>query len=182
MAEAWRRSGDDETTKVGWRTIVRKHYRMPDGVETEFDTVGNVGDEVAAVIALTSDNLVVIAEQFRAGPEKIMQDLPGGMVDPGETALQAAQRELQEETGYVSEQWVELGSAVDDAYSNLQRHFFLATDCVASAKQVLGFTEFISVKLLTIDQLLYNATHGAMTDGLAVLYAYDELMKRKGVS
>ncbi len=182
MTATWERYAEDKVIKVGWRTIVRKHYTLPDGEQAEFDTVCNVGDEVAAVVALTPDNHVVIAEQFRSGPEKIMQDLPGGMVDPGETPLIAAKRELQEETGYTSENWAELGIAIDDGYSNLRRHFFLATDCVSVGAQVLEDEEFITVKLLTIDELLYNATHGEMTDGLAVLYAYDELMKRKGNS
>lgn len=182
MTSEWQRYADDEVTRVGWRTVVRKHFILPDGTQTQFDTMGSIGDAATAVVALTKDNLVVVAEQFRTGPEKIMQDLPGGIVDLGEEPLHAIQRELQEETGYTSDSWIELGTTTDESYSNLRRHFYLATDCVESAEQALESTEFISVKLLTIDQLLYNATHGAMTDGLAVLYAYDELMKRKGES
>lgn len=180
MADEWHRYADDVVMQAGWRTIIRKHYTLPDGTQTEYDTVGRIGDACAAVIALTADNRVVIAEQFRTGPEKVLQDLPGGIVDPGETPLQAVQRELLEETGYASDKWIELGVAYDDGYSNITRHFFLAHDCEQRATQKLEDTEFISIKLLTINELLYNATHAEMSDGLAVLYAYDELMSRKG--
>ena len=182
MTAEWQRYADDITTKVGWRTIVRKHFVLPDGTRAEFDTVANVGTNTVAVIALTTDNQVVIAEQFRPGPEKVMQDLPGGMVDPGETPLDAIKRELLEETGYGSDDWQELGVVQDDGYSNIHRHFFLARDCHVAASQALEETEFITVRLLSIDELIQCATSGSMTDGIAVLYAYDELTKRKGNS
>lgn len=52
------------------------------------------------VIALTEDGEVVLVEQYRHGTQAITLEIPGGMVDPGEDALAAGARELQEETGY----------------------------------------------------------------------------------
>lgn len=177
MIQTWARHREDEVTRVGWRTVTRKHFITPDGVEHEFDTIGTVGSQVAAVVALTEDNRVIIAEQFRTGPECIMQDLPGGMVDPGETPLDAARREMIEETGYEVGSIEYLGMACDDGYSNVERHFFLARDCKKIGDQQLEHAEEIELKLLTVSEVLHNARTNRMSDALAVYYASDELKK-----
>ena len=147
------------------------------GKSHEFDTIGKVGSQVAAVVALTEDNQVIIAEQFRTGPERIMQDLPGGMVDAGEEPQDAAMRELMEETGYEVGSIEPLGMACDDGYSNVERHFFLARACKKLTEQHLEDAEEIEVKLLSVQQVLDNARTNRMTDALAVYYASDELEK-----
>lgn len=57
-------------------------------------------DEWANVVALTPDDRVVMVRQFRFGSQSDSLELPGGVVDPTETPLRAAARELEEETGY----------------------------------------------------------------------------------
>ena len=52
------------------------------------------------VIARTDQGEVVLVEQFRHGTGQVTVEIPGGMVDPGESALEAGLRELAEETGY----------------------------------------------------------------------------------
>jgi ADP-ribose pyrophosphatase len=53
------------------------------------------------VIALTPDDEIVMAKQFRFGTENLSWELPGGLMEEGETPIEAAQRELREETGFV---------------------------------------------------------------------------------
>ena len=52
------------------------------------------------VIALTPENEVVLVWQYRFGTDALSLEIPGGVVDPGETPLHAGRRELLEETGY----------------------------------------------------------------------------------
>ncbi|MCC7531084.1 MAG: NUDIX hydrolase [Candidatus Melainabacteria bacterium] len=62
------------------------------------------------VIALNSENSVLMVEQYRHGVEGVTLEIPGGCVDPGDgTTLAAAMRELLEETGCVAERWTYLG-------------------------------------------------------------------------
>ncbi|AKM80138.1 TPA: NUDIX hydrolase [Candidatus Saccharibacteria bacterium] len=177
----WPHVEDDVETKIGWRTLVRKVFLQPDGKSAEYYTKDRVGSRAGAVIALTADNHVVVAEQFRPGPEKILQDLPGGGINPDEDAQDAVLRELKEETGYVATgDVVYLGEVLKDAYTNTTWHFYLAKECIDSGERKLDEGEFVDVRLITIDQLLINARTAMMTDTEAVLLAYETLMSIKG--
>lgn len=53
------------------------------------------------VVALTTDDRIVMLRQFRPGDARVHLEIPGGLIDPGEDPVAAAVRELAEETGYV---------------------------------------------------------------------------------
>jgi ADP-ribose pyrophosphatase len=177
--KVWPRAKDDEVITFGWRTLVRKTFVQPDGKEAEYVTKDLQAKPACAVIALTPDNMVVIAEQFRPGPEMVMEELPGGGTEKDEDIEQAVTRELLEETGYAPGSISYLGVVYKDAYTNTQWHFFLARDCTYTGSQRLDDGEFVTPKLITIDQLFDNARTGKMTDVSAVFLAYDELVKIK---
>lgn len=175
----WPKVKDDRVTKSGWRTLVEKTFQAPDGREDTYTIVDSNGTRVASVIALTPDNKVIIAEQFRAGPEVVLQDIPGGLAEEGEDLEAVALRELREETGYATTDIQYLGKVYKDAYSNAEGHFFIARNCVIAGEQELDETEFVDVKLISIDELIENARTGAMVDVAAVFYAYDQLQAIK---
>ena len=83
---------------IGYLSVVTNTYRLPDGSVADWDILA-VPDSVA-VLALTGDNQVVLARQYRPGPDAVLDELPGGMIDAGESPRDAAVRELREETGY----------------------------------------------------------------------------------
>ena len=172
----WKRIEPTTVQKVGWRTVVSKTFIDNRGNQHVFDIFGNEGQENGAVIALTPDNRVIIVQQFRVGPEMIMDELPGGGIESGEDKQQAVERELLEETGYKPGNMEYLGAHHKDAYMNAVWHFYLATDCKKVGEQKLDYEEDIEVKLISIPQLLDNARHDRMTDPIAVLWAYDKLM------
>jgi ADP-ribose pyrophosphatase len=171
----WEQIEEPETIKVGWRTLVRKTFRQPDGDKAEYMTKDGIGSRCGAVIALTPDNKVIVAEQFRPGPEKILQELPGGGINPDEDARDAVMRELREETGYTSDEVEDLGTVYKDAYTNTLWHFYLAKNCHQSHDQELDEGEFVAIKEISVEQLLWNARNAMMTDTEAVLLAYDQL-------
>jgi 8-oxo-dGTP pyrophosphatase MutT (NUDIX family) len=61
------------------------------------------------VIPLTHDRRVLLVKQYRFGIEEFTLEIPGGMCDPGEAPLEAAGRELVEETGYRASELAEIG-------------------------------------------------------------------------
>ena len=61
------------------------------------------------IIPITANEEVVFVKQYRYGTKKSTLEIPGGMVDDGESSLKAIQRELLEETGYLSNDITKLG-------------------------------------------------------------------------
>lgn len=79
------------------------------------------------IIALTPDEQVVMIRQFRHGVQRIMLEIPGGVVDAGESPLNAAGRELLEETGYEADELVHIGTVdAQPAIQDNELHTFLA--------------------------------------------------------
>lgn len=79
------------------------------------------------LIPMMPNGDVLFVKQWRAGTEEVMQELPAGVIDVGETPFQAAQRELREETGYRSEKLTLLGSSYSSpGFCNELFYFYLA--------------------------------------------------------
>lgn len=79
------------------------------------------------IIPLTENDEVVMIEQYRHGIERVTLEIPGGMIDAGEEAQDAALRELMEETNYAAKTCIKLGSThPNPAIENNLIHTFLA--------------------------------------------------------
>jgi ADP-ribose pyrophosphatase len=76
----------------------RDQARMPDGAQRTREYVMHPG--AAAMVPLFEDGRVLVERQFRYPLRDVFLEFPAGKLDPGETPLQTAQRELVEETGY----------------------------------------------------------------------------------
>lgn len=177
--ESWQRVEPTEIHKVGYRTVVTKHFELPNGETISFDTTSPEGQNDVATIALTPEKEVIIARIFRPGPEMVMEELPGGYIDNGEGIVAAGLRELAEESGFGlsdDSDIVELGSIPQqDAYSNSRKNYLLVTNVVETNKQKLETEETITRVKISIDKLIDNAIKGRMTDAVAVLMALDRL-------
>ena len=91
----------EKKTKVGYRTLLKRTFELPDGKTADFDIIKS--GAVVCTLALTPDKKVILVRQFRPGPEKIVTEIPGGFIDKGESPKAAAKRELLEESGYTGE-------------------------------------------------------------------------------
>ncbi|MDR2561258.1 MAG: NUDIX hydrolase [Holophagales bacterium] len=89
---------------------------------------------------------LLAVEQYRHGVDRASLEVPGGVCDPGEDPLTAAKRELLEETGHASNNWISLGSCSPNPAIQTNRcHFFLALGCEKMHDLVLDPTEELRV-------------------------------------
>jgi 8-oxo-dGTP pyrophosphatase MutT (NUDIX family) len=111
-----------------FRQIVAKRRSPHTGREHAFYRLQ--GPDWVNVVAFNRASELLIVEQFRHGIDESTLEIPGGGCDLGEDPLKAARRELREETGFVAERWVALGSCTPNpATQNNRCHTFLALDC-----------------------------------------------------
>jgi 8-oxo-dGTP pyrophosphatase MutT (NUDIX family) len=115
------------------------------------------------VIALTDNNEVALVEQYRHGIDETTLEIPGGMVDAGEKPLEAAKRELLEETGFESDSWELLGKASSNpAILSNFTHIYMARDCKKTSPQQTDGHEDIKVHSLPIKEFLSLVDEGVV--------------------
>lgn len=114
------------TSVEPWFQIFREKVELPGGrVLDDFYRI--VMPDFAMVVPVTPGGELLMVRGYKHGPRKVCLSAPGGMIEPGESPLKAAKRELLEETGCEADEWQSLGSFVVD--SNRQggtAHLFLA--------------------------------------------------------
>lgn len=145
-----------------YRKIEDVIFELPDGRQATYSLV-HVG-KVVCVLAFTKNREVILARQFRPGPNCVLDDLPGGGVDDDEDPAAAIRRELEEETGFVCGAITPLGVFIEDAYSTIERHAFLAFDCEPTGRQKLDTNEFIEVVLKPLPEFVAQLRAGLSTD------------------
>ncbi len=135
-----------------------------------------VGPDWCNVVPLTHDGRIVLVRQHRWGTDAPSLEIPGGLVDPGETPLEAARRELHEETGYDAESIVPLGRVhPNPALQGNVLHMFLAHGCAPHGRgQQLEELEDCEVVLLERGQLEDALERGEIGHALvwAALHAW----------
>src|SRR5690348_9957696 len=97
------------------------------GFEIKRSVVRHIGS--AVMMAVDAKKRILLVRQYRLPAERYLWELPAGRLDPGETPLKAAKRELAEETGYKARQWTKLASFwVSPGYVQERMTIFLAED------------------------------------------------------
>jgi 8-oxo-dGTP pyrophosphatase MutT (NUDIX family) len=128
------------------------------------------------VVALTDQDELVMVRQWRHGARAVTLEIPGGLVDPGETPAAAAARELLEETGFRAGQLTSLGSINPNPALFANRcHMQVAQDCERVAEIQNSATEETVVELLPLAQLPALLRDGGVDHALVVaaLYAFE---------
>jgi 8-oxo-dGTP pyrophosphatase MutT (NUDIX family) len=123
------------------------------------------------IIPLTANNEVVMIEQYRHGSEEVTLEIPGGMVDAGESPESAAAREMLEETGYAATSAViNLGKVrPNPAIHNNWIHMFLARNVELRQKPVIESTEHTVVRLVPLADVPSLVVDGSINHALVVV-------------
>jgi ADP-ribose pyrophosphatase len=121
------------------------------------------------VVALTPERRLVVVKQFRFGSGTVTTEIPGGVVDRGEEPLEAAIRELREETGHTAERWSPLGVVEPNpAFHTNLCHHFLAEGARRSHELELDPGEDIVVETLDLEEVARRIRAGEIRHSLVV--------------
>ncbi len=128
-----------------------------------------VGPSWTAALALTKDGQAVLVRQYRHGLGGESLELPSGMIEPDESPLAAAQRELLEETGYASSNWQPLLEVqTEPARHTTRAHFFCALGAERVAEPRLDAAENVVVELRPQRELVALIEQGELVHGVHV--------------
>ena len=139
----------------------------------------NIG--AVAIVPMTEDGKVIIERQFRYPLNRVITEIPAGKLDSkSEDRLSAAKRELEEETGYLADEWIELGDYIPAAaYCDEVITMYLAKGLHMGTRN-LDEDEFLNVETVSLEELVEDIMQGKIADGktqAAILKAYLYLKK-----
>lgn len=175
----WRTIAEEPSADYAVFRVYRRDAAHPETGRTHRLSILECPDWVN-VIALTPDDRVLLVRQFRHGTGQVTLEIPGGVVDPGESALAAARRELREETGHEAGQWLELGVVEPNpALQSNRCTCFLALDARPAGAPDPDSGEAIRVEALTLSDIRDAVCGGRIRHALVVC-AFLFLVERAG--
>jgi ADP-ribose pyrophosphatase len=125
----WKTLSKEIILKFNKFLTVEKHkIQLPDGRIID-DWPWIITPDYVNIVAVTSDQKFICFRQTKYAVDGTTLAVVGGHIEPGELPLPAAKRELLEETGFTSEEWIQLGAFPVDANRGVgNAHFYLATN------------------------------------------------------
>lgn len=162
---------DGETAYPGsFFSIQKDSVRLPDGAVAYREFMRHPG--AATIIPLFDDGTVLVERQFRYPMNQIFIELPAGKIDQGEHSFETAKRELEEETGYVADEWYFV-TTIHNAigYSDEHIDIYLAKG-LRQGKVRLDEEEFIQSFRIPVTELLDWVKNGQVTDVKTIIGAF----------
>lgn len=172
----------DEVKRVGRElvyegkilNVYRDHMEFSNGHTAEWDYIHH--DGAAAVVPVMADGKILMVRQYRNALERETLEIPAGKLDaPGEPGIECSRRELEEETGYRSDdlEWL-LTLRTTVAFCNEKIEIYVARNLLPS-RQNLDEDEFVDVKAYSVEELKERIFAGEIEDSktIAAILAYE---------
>ena len=146
--------------------LIRENVTLDNGVTADMEFVAHPG--ATAIIAMLNESRVLLLKQYRHSLRKYIWEIPAGTLDPQESVISCAKRELIEETGYSADQWQKLAEITPvPGYSNERIHIYLATE-LQPAEQNLDKDEIIKVHEVEYSEAIEMINTGKIQDAKSI--------------
>lgn len=144
--------------------VYKDDVQLPDGGTAVRELIKHIG--AVCVIPVTDDGRVVLERQYRYPISRVVIEIPAGKLDyADEDRLEAAKRELHEETGLTADKWTDIGLYYPaPAYSDEKITMYLAQG-LHKGKQDLDEDEFLEVFTMPLTELVEKVLSGEISDG-----------------
>lgn len=157
-----------------WISVRKDHVRLPSGVEiNDFYVIER--PKLVHVIAITTEGDYIFERQYRYAINRTCLEICAGIVEPNENPLEAAKRELLEETGYANGEWMLIGEhAVDPSNMTEFSYSFLAKNVCKVSASHFDRTEELETVLLSEEEVKLALMRGEIVSSLmaAPLWQY----------
>ncbi|MBX0333285.1 NUDIX hydrolase [Pontibacter sp. HSC-14F20] len=152
--ERWKTLKSQVVFEHKWYTLRRDHVQLPDGHEMD-DYFVSVRPDVVLTFPITEDGHVLFVRQYKHAAADIFIELPGGVIDAHEKdPLEAARRELLEETGYTTDDIEPVLQVIDNPTKDTNKiYFYLARNVREVAAQDLDESEHIEVLKVPLQEV-----------------------------
>ncbi len=180
-ALSWEEVSTEHIIRNEWIDFRRCAFRFPDG--TVFEPYYNYSrKDYVVIVASDTEGKYLCVRQYRQGIKQVTTEFPAGGIERrdgreyggmdglmAEDGIEAAKRELLEETGYASDEWEHLltipsNATIADNYA----HLYVAKNCKKVSEQNLDSTEFIRVVSLSADEIEKLITEGRFQQAVHV--------------
>jgi ADP-ribose pyrophosphatase len=147
-------------------SVEEKQVSLPDGRVRDYVVV-HPGPAVAMLPVIGEDCLLI--RQYRYAIDQYLYEVPAGTMEPGETPVETAHREMIEETGFAAGRLAAMGTILTTpGFSDEQIHLFLATDLVPSSLYQQDEDEVIEVERLSLIRAWAMVMDGTITDAKTI--------------
>ena len=158
-------------------TVSEEKAVDPGGFEMSRSIVHHAGS--AVMMAVDDRKRILLVRQYRMPARQYLWELPAGKLDPGETPLKAAKRELREETGYSARKWEKLVMFYPSpGYIAENMTIFLATDVKAGEAQPMD-DENIETRWFTAKEIEEGIRSGKIIDGKTMIGYFNWKARKK---
>ncbi len=163
----WIQNSQEVVYDNPWMQVTHEEVTRPNGTEGIYGVV-HFKSNAVGVIAIDDDDNTWLVKQSRYPNNETTIEIPEGGGSLNEVPLDAAKRELKEETGFTAVHWEQLLELrTSNSTTDEKAYLFLATDLTAG-EQDLEDTEDIELIKVSIDKAIEMAMNGEIIDAMSV--------------